>query len=103
VTAYDHFAGPNLAAVTGFHYTSSVLGPLLGPAAFGYSIDFWNSDLIASWVAAASLAAAGYFFAAKPPRIGLRRPSVCQPRPNDTKIRNFTGFSSGRPSALATT
>ena len=29
----DHFAGPDLAAVTGLHYTSSVLGPLVGPAA----------------------------------------------------------------------
>jgi OFA family oxalate/formate antiporter-like MFS transporter len=31
----DHFPGPNLAATTGLHYTSSVLGPLVGPAAFG--------------------------------------------------------------------
>jgi MFS family permease len=28
----DHFAGPDLAAVTGLHYTSSVLGSLVGPA-----------------------------------------------------------------------
>jgi MFS family permease len=48
----DQFPGPNLAAVTGLHYTSSVLGPLAGPAAFGYSVDLWNSDLIASCVAA---------------------------------------------------
>jgi len=63
----DNFGGPNLAAVTGLHYTSSVLGPLVGPAAFGYSVDFWNSDLIASVVATLCLVAAGYFFAAKPP------------------------------------
>ena len=56
--------------MTGLHYTSSVLGPLVGPAAFGYSVDFWNGDLIASCVAAACLIAAGYFFAAKPPRVG---------------------------------
>ena len=43
-----------------------MLGPLVGPAAFGYSVDFWNGDLIASCVAAACLIAAGYFFAAKP-------------------------------------
>jgi hypothetical protein len=42
---------------------------LLGPAAFGYSVDFWDSDLIASLLAAACLIAAGYFFAAKPPQI----------------------------------
>src|SRR5437660_6026272 len=46
----DRFPGPNLAAVTGLHYTSSVLGPLVGPAAFGYSVDLWNSDLIGSAV-----------------------------------------------------
>jgi hypothetical protein len=34
-----------------------VLGPLVGPAAFGYSVDFWNGDLIASCVAAACLIA----------------------------------------------
>src|SRR5437870_1178328 len=53
----DYFAGPNLAAVTGLHYTSSVLGPLVGPAAFGYSVDLWNSDVIASCVAAVCLVA----------------------------------------------
>src|SRR6266550_4075128 len=58
----DHFSGPNLAAVTGLHYTSSVFGPLLGPAAFGYSADLWNSDVIPDCVAAGSLLAAGYFF-----------------------------------------
>jgi len=73
----DHFAGPDLAAVTGLHYTSSVLGSLVGPAAFGYSVDFWNSDLIASCVAAACLIAAGYFFAAKPPQVRPRRASIC--------------------------
>lgn len=93
----DHFAGPNLAAVTGLHYTSSVLGPLVGPAAFGYSVDFWDSDLIASCVAAACLVAAGYFFAAKPPQLRLRRVAICQPQPRHTKTRGFTGF---RPLAL---
>ena len=93
----DHFAGPNLAAVTGLHYTSSVLGPLVGPAAFGYSVDFWNSDLIASCVAAACLVAAGYFFAAKPPRSPLRRTSMCRPRSSDTKMPGFTSFLNGRP------
>jgi MFS transporter, OFA family, oxalate/formate antiporter len=95
----DHFPGPNLAAVTGLHYTSSVLGPLVGPAAFGYSVDFWNSDLIASCVAAVCLVAAGYFFAAKPPQLRLRRVGICQPQPRRTKIRGFTGF---RPLALPT-
>jgi MFS family permease len=69
----DHFDGPNLATVTGLHYTSSALGPLVGPAAFGYSVDFWNSDLIASCVATVCLVASGYFFAAKPPHPRLRR------------------------------
>src|SRR6266851_2955687 len=95
----DHFSGPNLAAVTGLHYTSSVLGPLVGPAAFGYSVDFWNSDLIASCVAVVCLVAAGYFFAAKPPQLRLRRVGICQPQPRCTKIRGFTGF---RPLALPT-
>jgi MFS transporter, OFA family, oxalate/formate antiporter len=96
----DHFPGPNLAAVIGLHYTSSVLGPLIGPAAFGYSVDFWNSDLIASCVAAVCLVAAGYFFAAKPPRIPLRRTSICRPRSSRTKMPGFTSFSSGRPLAM---
>ena len=95
----DHFAGPDLAAVTGMHYTSSVLGPLVGPAAFGYSVDFWNSDLIASCVAAVCLVAAGYFFAAKPPQLRLRRVGIYQPQPRRRKIRGFTGF---RPFALPT-
>jgi MFS family permease len=93
----DHFAGPDLAAVTGLHYTSSVLGPLVGPAAFGYSVDFWNSDLIASCVAAACLIAAGYFFAAKPPQLRLRRVGICWPRRRRARIRGFVGF---RPWAL---
>ena len=95
----DHFAGPNLAAVTGLHYTSSVLGPLIGPAAFGYSVDFWNSDLVASCVAAACLVAAGFFFAAKPPQIGLRRVAVCRPQLRRARLRSFTSF---RPLALPT-
>jgi MFS family permease len=95
----DHFSGPNLGTVTGLHYTSSVFGPLVGPAAFGYSVDFWNSDLIASCVAAVCLVAAGYFFAAKPPRLRLRRVGIFQPQPRRTKIRGFTGF---RPLALPT-
>jgi MFS transporter, OFA family, oxalate/formate antiporter len=95
----DHFAGSNLAAVTGLHYTSSVLGPLVGPAAFGYSVDFWNNDLIASWVAAACLIGAGYFFSARPPQIRLRRAVICWPRPRRTKMRGLTGF---RPLALPT-
>jgi MFS transporter, OFA family, oxalate/formate antiporter len=95
----DHFGGPNLAAVTGLHYTSSVLGPLVGPAAFGYSVDFWNSDVIASCVAAACLVAAGYFFAAKPPQIRLRRAAICRPQLRRTRTRGFTSF---RPSALPT-
>ena len=98
----DHFAGPNLAAVTGMHYTSSVLGPLLGPAAFGYSVDLWNSDLIASGVAAVCLVAAGYFFAAKPPRIPLRRASICRARSSHTKMPGFTGFSYAPPLPLPT-
>ncbi len=97
----DHFAGPNLSAVTGLHYTSSVLGPLVGPAAFGYSIDFWNSDLIASCVAAACLVLAGYFFAEKPPRIPLRRTSIFRPQPGGPKMPGFTGFSNCRPSAMS--
>jgi hypothetical protein len=48
--------------VTGLHYTSSVLGPLVGPAAFGYSVDFLDSDLVASCVAAVCLVAAGFCF-----------------------------------------
>src|SRR5215471_11254523 len=95
----DYFAGPNLAAVTGLHYTSSVLGPLVGPAAFGYSVDLWGSDLIASCVAAACLVAAGYFFAAKPPQIGLRRVSVCRSQLRRTRMRGLTSF---RPLALPT-
>ena len=85
----DHFAGPDLAAVTGLHYTSSVLGPLVGPAAFGYSVDFWNGDLIASCVAAACLIAAGYFFAAKPPRVRLRREGVCRPQQRHAKLAHM--------------
>src|SRR6516162_11283937 len=96
----DHFGGPNLAAVTGLHYTSSVLGPLVGPAAFGYSVDFWNSDLIASCVAAACLVAAGYFFGAKPPRIPLRRASISWPRSARSKMPDLTSFSNGRPFAM---
>jgi len=96
----DHFPGPNLAAVTGLHYTSSVLGPLVGPAAFGYSVDFWNNDLIASCVAAACLVAAGYFFGAKPPRIPMRWASICRPRSTRTKMAGFTSFSNGRPLAM---
>jgi len=96
----DHFAGPDLAAGTGLHYTSSVLGPLIGPAAFGYSVDFWNSDLIASCVAAACLIAAGYFFAGKPPQVRLHRVGICRPRPRCAKMRGFIGF---RPLALPAT
>ena len=96
----DHFAGPNLAAVTGLHYTSSVLGPLVGPAAFGYSVDLWNSDVIASCVATVCLVAAGYFFGAKPPRILLRRTSICRPRPSHTKMPGVTRFSNDRPLAM---
>src|SRR5215469_46373 len=96
----DYFAGPNLAAVTGLHYTSSVFGPLVGPAAFGYSIDLWNSDLIASCVAAACLVAAGCFFAAKPPRIPLRRMSIWPPRRSGIKLRGFNSFSKGLPRAI---
>jgi MFS family permease len=96
----DYFAGPNLATVTGLHYTSSVLGPLVGPAAFGFSIDFWNSDLIASCLAAVCLVAAGYFFAAKPPRMPLRRPSICRLRSSRTKMPGLTSFSPGRPLAM---
>ena len=96
----DYFAGANLAAVTGLHYTSSVLGPLVGPAAFGFSIDLWNSDLIASCLAAVCLVAAGYFFAAKPPRMPLRRPSICRVRSSRTKMPGLTSFSPGRPLAM---
>ena len=96
----DHFAGPDLAAVTGLHYTSSVLGPPVGPAAFGYSVDFWNGDLIASCVAAACLIAAGYFFAAKPPQVRPRRAGICRPQPRRAKMRGFIGF---RPLALPAT
>jgi MFS transporter, OFA family, oxalate/formate antiporter len=96
----DHFGGPNLAAVTGLHYTSSVLGPLVGPAAFGYSVDLWHSDVIASCVAAVCLVAAGYFFGVKPPQIPARRMSLCRPRPSRTKMPGLTGFSAGRPLAI---
>jgi MFS family permease len=96
----DHFPGPNLATVTGLHYTSSVLGPLVGPAAFGYSVDFWNSDLIASCVAAACLVAAGYFFGAKPPRIPLRRAGISWLRSARSKMPDLTSFSNGRPFAM---
>ena len=96
----DYFAGPNLAAVTGLHYTSSVLGPLVGPAAFGYSIDLWDNDLIASCLAAVCLVAAGCFFAAKPPRMPLRRPSICRVRSSRTKMPGLTSFSPGRPLAM---
>jgi MFS transporter, OFA family, oxalate/formate antiporter len=96
----DHFPGPNLAAITGLHYTSSVLGPLVGPAAFGYSVDLWNSDLIASCVAAACLVAAGFFFVARPPGIPLRRVSLFKLLPSYTKIRSFTGLSNGRSPAM---
>jgi hypothetical protein len=95
----DHFNGPNLAAVTGLHYTSSVLGPLIGPAAFGYSVDFWNSDLIVSCMATACLVAAGYLFATKPPQRRLRRPGICWPQPCHTKIQGFIEF---QPLALPT-
>jgi MFS family permease len=98
--AADHFPGPNLAAVTGLHYTSSVLGPLVGPAAFGYSVDLWNSDVIASCVAAVCLVAAGYFFGAKPPQIPVRRTSLCRSRPSHPKMPGFTGFWNGRPLAM---
>src|SRR5260370_39926987 len=98
----DYFAGPNLAAVTGLHYTSSVLGPLVGPAAFGYSVDLWHSDVIASCVATVCLVAAGYFFGAKPPLVLLRRTSLCGRRPSYTKMRGFIGFSNGRPLAMPT-
>jgi MFS transporter, OFA family, oxalate/formate antiporter len=64
----DQFAGPNLGAVTGLHYTSSTFGTLLGPAAFGYSVDFWNSDLVPVCMAAACLFGAAYFFAPRPPQ-----------------------------------
>jgi MFS family permease len=98
----DHFAGPNLAAVTGLHYTSSVIGPLIGPAAFGYSVDCWNSDSIASCIAAVCLVAAGYFFAAKPPRIPLRQTGISQPRTSRTNVLRLklTRFSNGRPLAI---
>jgi MFS family permease len=96
----DHFAGSNLAAVTGLHYTSSVLGPLIGPAAFGYSVDLWNSDVIASCVAAVCLVAAGYFFGAKPPRVPLHRTSICRPRSDGARMRGFIGFSKARPLAM---
>ena len=95
----DHFAGANLATVTGLHYTSSVIGPLIGPAAFGYSIDLWNSDVIASCVAAACLVAAGYFFGAKPPRIPLRGTILWRPHSRSTKMQGLTGYSTARPLA----
>ena len=75
------------------------LWPLIGLAAFGYSVDFWNSDLIASCVAAACLVAAGYFFAAKPPQIRLRRPAICRRQLRRTRMRSFICF---RPLALPT-
>jgi MFS family permease len=96
----DHFAGPNLAAVTGLHYTSSVLGPLVGPAAFGYSVDLWNNDVIASCVAAVCLVAAGYFFGAKPPRVPLRGMGLCRLWASRAKMPGFTGLSNARPFAL---
>ncbi|HZU91957.1 MAG TPA: MFS transporter [Stellaceae bacterium] len=74
----DHFAGPNLAAVTGLHYTGSAVGTLLGPAAFGYAVEWWHSDLVPVCVAAASLCGAGYFFAARPPQ--ARRGGPCRRR-----------------------
>jgi len=72
----DRFAGPNLGTVTGLHYTSSVLGPLVGPAAFGYSVDFLNSDLVASCVAAVCLVAAGFCFGTNQP--DDRRGRMCR-------------------------
>jgi hypothetical protein len=75
------------------------LWPLVGPAAFGYSVDFWNSDLIASCVAAACLVTAGFFFATKPPQIRLRRADICRPQLRRTRM---PGFSSFRPLALPT-
>jgi MFS transporter, OFA family, oxalate/formate antiporter len=66
----DNFPGPNLGAITGLHYTGSVLGPLIGPIAFGYSLDLWNSDLIAICAATACLVAAGYFFVTNRPKLG---------------------------------
>ena len=99
----DRFPGPNLAAVTGLHYTSSVLGPLVGPAAFGYSVDLWHSDLIASAVAAMCLVAAGYFFAVKPPQIPLRRARICRLRLGRAKMPNFTNFMNPKPSVLLAT
>jgi MFS family permease len=97
----DYFPGPNLAAVTGLHYTSSVLGPLVGPAAFGYSVDLWNSDLAASCLAAACLVAAGYFFGGKPPQISLRRISLCGPQPSRAKLPGFGTFLKGRLVAIS--
>ena len=66
----------------------------------GYLVDFWNSDLIASCVAAACLIAAGYFFAAKPPQVRPRRAGICRPQPRRAKMRGFIGF---RPLALPAT
>ena len=97
----DNFPGPNLAAITGLHYTSSVLGPLIGPTAFGYSVDLWNSDLIASCAAAACLVAAGYFFATKPPKIGWRFAILFRPQPNRTNTLSFTGVLPQWRSALS--
>jgi MFS family permease len=96
----DHFAGPDLAAITGLRYTSSVLGSLVGPAAFCYSVDFWNNDLVASCVAAACLLAAGYFFAPKPSRIRLRRANIFRLRTSHSNVRSSTGLANGRPSAI---
>jgi MFS transporter, OFA family, oxalate/formate antiporter len=81
----DHFPGPNLAAVTGLHYTSSVLGPLIGPAAFGYSVDLLNSDLVASCVAAVCLVAAGFCFGANQP--DDRRGRIGRPVPTEKADR----------------
>ena len=66
----DRFAGPDLGTVTGLHYTSSTLGTLVGPAAFGYSVDYLNSDLVASCVAAVCLVAAGFCFRTNLPDAG---------------------------------
>jgi hypothetical protein len=78
-----------------------VLGQLIGPTAFGYSVELWNSDLIASCAAAACMVAAGYFFATKPPKIGLRFAILCRPQPNRPNTLNFTGLLPQRRSALS--
>jgi MFS family permease len=81
----DRFPGPNLGTVTGLHYTSSVLGPLVGPAAFGYSVDLLNSDLVASCVAAVCLVAAGFCFGANQP--DDRRGRIGRPVPTEKADR----------------